>query len=393
MTPLGVEQGVEQHILTGEYPPQPGGVSDYTALVAAGLAAAGVPVQVWAPPAAGPTPAVPGVTVHRVAGRWSPADLRRLDQALQAFAPPRRLLVQYVPNAWGYRGLNLGFSRWLLRRSRQGDRIEAMVHEPFYPWQLRDKPTRWLLAAGHRRMIRAVLAASARVYVAIPDWERRLRPYAPRGRPPMIWLPIPSTIPVVDAAAEVAALRRRLAPQGQTILGSFSTYGPWVRGLLRRVWLSLLADHPGRVGLLLGRQGEQFAAELRAADPRLADRLIAPGGLAAAPTSLHLQACDLLVQPYPEGVTSRRTTVMAGLAHGRPTVTTLGGISEPVWAQSGAAALAPAAEPAALIATVEALLADPAARDRLGATARQVYQQHFALERTLETILEADRES
>ena len=40
---------IDWHIITGEYPPQPGGVSDYTRLVAEGLAAAGDAVTVWAP--------------------------------------------------------------------------------------------------------------------------------------------------------------------------------------------------------------------------------------------------------------------------------------------------------------------------------------------------------
>jgi hypothetical protein len=39
----------QRHIITPEYPPQPGGVSDYTAQVATGLAEAGDEVQVWCP--------------------------------------------------------------------------------------------------------------------------------------------------------------------------------------------------------------------------------------------------------------------------------------------------------------------------------------------------------
>ena len=92
------------HILTGEYPPQRGGVADYTALVAAGLAARGIPAHVWAPPAESTGPEPPGVTVHREAGSWSPADLRRLGERLDASPGPRRILVQYTPNAWGYKG-------------------------------------------------------------------------------------------------------------------------------------------------------------------------------------------------------------------------------------------------------------------------------------------------
>ena len=48
-------------VLTGEYPPQPGGVSDYTRLVAEGLAAVGDEVAVYAPPQGlGPDSAPPG---------------------------------------------------------------------------------------------------------------------------------------------------------------------------------------------------------------------------------------------------------------------------------------------------------------------------------------------
>src|SRR5690606_13687540 len=50
------------HLITGEFPPAPGGVSDYTAAVALGLAAAGDAGDVWCPaPGASPRP---GVTVH-----------------------------------------------------------------------------------------------------------------------------------------------------------------------------------------------------------------------------------------------------------------------------------------------------------------------------------------
>ena len=61
---------VSWHILTGEYPPRPGGVADYTSQVAAGLAEAGDEVHVWTTGAVGPTPEVPGVAVRRWEGGW-----------------------------------------------------------------------------------------------------------------------------------------------------------------------------------------------------------------------------------------------------------------------------------------------------------------------------------
>src|SRR4051794_27900807 len=100
------------HILTGEYPPQPGGVSDYSAQIAEGLARAGIPAHVWTA-GVGQSPHVEGVSVHRLGKGWSRAGLWRLGLSLDGFPLPRRLLVQYYPNAWGYKGLNLGFVRWL----------------------------------------------------------------------------------------------------------------------------------------------------------------------------------------------------------------------------------------------------------------------------------------
>jgi len=378
---------IRWHLITGEYPPQSGGVSDYTALLARGLASAGATVEVWAPYAEGITPDANGVTVRRAVEKWSPTDLNRLNKELNGYEKSRRLLVQYTPNAWGYKGLNFGFCRWLVQRRNCGDDIRLMIHEPFYPWRLWDKPTRWLLAAGQRWMIRSLLGASSQVYLSIPGWERMLRPYDPGGRRPMKWLPIPSTIPIVVDPARVAEFRRRLAPKGQAILGSFGTFGGAIREVLSKVLPPLLAKHPERMGLLLGQGGDRFAAKLLAAHPMLDGRLIAPGRLAPEAVSFHLQACDVLIQPYPDGVSSRRTSVMAGLSHGLPTVTTQGFLSEPIWEQTGCVALAPASDSVQFIQAAESFLADREASIRLGLRARAVYAEHFTLERTVEVLL------
>ena len=183
------------HILTGEYPPQSGGVSDYAARVAEGLAGRGERVCVWTGAGEETGRETAGVRVWRGAGAWGRADLGRLNEELSRFAAPRRLLVQYTPNAWGRKGLNFTFCKWLLERRAAGDEVRLMVHEPFYPWQLWDKPTRWLLAAGQRRMMRTLLAASQKVYVAIPAWGEMIRPFDSEPNREMIWLPICGTIP------------------------------------------------------------------------------------------------------------------------------------------------------------------------------------------------------
>ena len=50
----------------------------------------------------------------------------------------------------------------------------------------------------------------------------------------------------------------------------------------------------------------------------------------------HLQACDLLLQPYVDGISGRRTTTISALEHAVPVVTTFGPLSEPFWRDTSA---------------------------------------------------------
>ncbi|HYW08022.1 MAG TPA: hypothetical protein VE913_13760, partial [Longimicrobium sp.] len=319
--------GSAWHLVTGEYPPESGGIGEYTALLARALAGRGRPVHVWAPAGEG---SADGVEV-RAAGRFHGLELRRLDAALERCPAPRTLLVQYAPQAFGRRGMNLAFCRWVLRRARRGDEVRVMFHEPFVQWSAA-RPRRNVLAAATHAMAWLLLRAARVAYVSTPAWERLLRPLAPGGAGPMTWLPIPSTVPRVEDAAAVAALRRRLG--GGPVVGHFGTYGDHVARMLEPVLLETLA-HSSAVALLLGAGGPEFATRVERANPRVRGRLVAPGRQEPAALSVHLQACDVALQPYPDGVTARRTTAMAALANGVPLVTTDGAFTEPLWRGSG----------------------------------------------------------
>jgi glycosyltransferase involved in cell wall biosynthesis len=87
-------------------------------------------------------------------------------------------------------------------------------------------------------------------------------------------------------------------------------------------------------------------------------------------------------------VSSRRTSVMAGLAHGIPIVTTEGFLSEPVWAETNCVALSIANDSKNFVRVTEDLLADPDARAGLAERAETAYVQNFALARTLKELCE-----
>jgi glycosyltransferase involved in cell wall biosynthesis len=159
-----------------------------------------------------------------------------------------------------------------------------------------------------------------------------------------------------------------------------------VAELLEAAVTALLHRGTGTVVRLLGAGGERFRARLVARDPALAGRLEAPGTLAPTALSAAIAGCDLMLQPFPDGVSSRRTSAMAAIAHGVALATTVGRLSEPLWEESGAVALAPADDPGALTATTARLLEDRAERCRLAAAGEALSRRCFALERTIESL-------
>ena len=392
------------HIITGEYPPQLGGISHYSEQLAAELARNGCRVHVWCPASdaideqasdeRASDKRAPGVEVHRLPGIFSPRGLLRMGRELNGFDGPRTLLVEYAPNAFGCRGLNLFFCIWLLARSVfRRDDVRVMFHEPFFYFG-RQRLRRNLLAAVNRVMAVWLIAASRTIYLSIPAWERMLARYCLFRRPEMIWLPVPATIPRVDDRARVRQIRRAhiSTGAGRLLVGHFGTYGEHIAGGLAKVLIELLDRRPGVAVLCLGARGEKFVAELSAAHTRLAGRLLAPGLLSPEELSLHLQACDLCIQPYPDGATSRRTSLMAALINGVPVVTTVGRLTEPVWSEAAAVSLAKAGDAASITSAAERLLDDADLRSRAGLGGRQFYEKNFAMSLSVETLLEGSRQ-
>jgi glycosyltransferase involved in cell wall biosynthesis len=388
--PGGPATTLRWHVITCEYPPQSGGVSDYTQGVATGLASEGDEVHVWCPPAAGQPRTVEGVVVHPDLGAFTPSDLARVGRQLDKFPGPRRIFVQWVPHGYGYRSMNVAFCWWLRNRAaRRGDQIDIMVHEPY----LRFRAGSWRQSAAalvHRSMLILLLGAARRVWISIPGWEPMCRPYALGRRLAFQWLPIPNTIPVVENSGAIQEIRRKYTRDGSALMGHFGTHGTLVTSLLEPILVALADDPVPQPVLLLGLKSEKFRDELIRKHPSLEARLKASihatGALAPEQLSWHLSACDLMLQPYPDGVSSRRTSVMAGLSHGKPVVTTSGILTEDLWMSSGAVAIAPAGDTSGFLRLARGLRENRVERERLGARAKRLYDDRFALERTIQTL-------
>jgi glycosyltransferase involved in cell wall biosynthesis len=373
------------HVITGEYPPQPGGVSDYTRQLARGLIEAGDHVEVWAPPCEkgqeGQEGGEAGIVVHRLSDRFGLASLQSLTRALDEFPAPRRLLVQYVPHAFGWKGSNLPFCLWL--RLRRRDSIWVMFHEVMFLAEGDRRLSRLALAAVHRLMATLVTGAAERAFVSIPGWRPMLEPLLRKGAS-VTWLPVPSAIPVRADPVATAAIRTRYAA-GHPLVGHFGTYGAAVGALLERTLENLAGMSDCHV-LLLGDRSDVICRRLTSAHPSLAGRLFATGRLSETGISHHVAACDVMLQPYPDGISSRRTSAMVGLSHGRPMVTTTGWLTEPMWAEAGAAVLAPVNDPHALAAATATILFDVGRREEIGRRAAALYDARFHVRHSVSAL-------
>lgn len=372
----------EWHVLTGEYPPQEGGVSDYSRLVARGLAETGDRVVVWAPPSSNGQPSSDStVDVRRLPDRFGRRSWRMIAGALERATGPHRVLVQYVPHAFGWKGANLPFCLWL--RARRRDHVWVMFHEVAYPFEARGGLRRNVLAAINRMMASLVGGAAERTFVSIPAWQPGVEAVTRKGTP-LTWLPVPNTIEATADRRKADEISARLG-QGQPLVGHFGTYGGLIAPLVTAAIVSLLGRTKYRV-LLLGRGSREACAAMLDMHPDLTGRVYATGSLNAEEVSQHIRACTVMMQPYVDGISSRRTSAMAALAHGVPIVTTEGPLSEPVWRESGAVVLVPAGDADGFAKAVASVASDPVRQRDLSRRGAELYDSRFHIRHTIAAL-------
>jgi glycosyltransferase involved in cell wall biosynthesis len=368
-------------LISGEYPPQPGGVSDYSQLVARGLASAGENVQVWASAFRDVRFEDRDIPVHRLSDNFGVKSLRALSRKLNEEG---RLLVQYVPHAFGAKATNIAFCLWLFSQ-RNKLPIDVMFHEVALGFERGQRLRHKMLAETNLLMALFVARAARRVFVAIPAWAETLRPMLP-ATTPIAWLPVFSNIAVEAKDRDPAARRRRYAAEDVPLLGHFGTYETPVGDLLAKTLPRLLQSNCDSRLLLLGRHGKVFRDRIGGVRPDLLDRIYAPGGMEASELSRLISLCDVMVQPYPDGITSRHTSAMAAFAHGRPVVTTTGRLTEPLWLENEAAALAPVGRTDLLSTMTCELLADESKRHRIATAGERLYKERFDLKHTISAL-------
>jgi glycosyltransferase involved in cell wall biosynthesis len=327
--------------VSGEYPPDLGGVGDYTARLRAALADLGRPSR---------------ILTRRQVGRW---DARALLWLLRAAPRTGIVHIEFQAGAYDLLG-DVCLMPLLVRRFRPRTRVVTTFHDLRHPFlfpragRLRDRAVRLMARSSD-----AVICADERDIRGVggPSPRHHLVPIGPNV----------SCEPPVNY--DRAAFRQQLGLNPDTLGVVYFGLLNSNKGLdlLLNAYELVIKRHPDARLLLVG--GEVGASDPtdRATAATLADRLrrsdrpvLRTGWLQPADLSAHLLAADLAVLPYADGVSARRGSLLACAAHGLPVISTL-----PAAPEVAASVTAVAPEPRLLAEAVLRVASDSAERARL----------------------------
>jgi glycosyltransferase involved in cell wall biosynthesis len=298
--------------------------------------------------------------------------------------PPGRLLVQYVPHAFGWKAMNVPLCMWLARQRRHA--LWVMFHEVAFPLEAGQPWRHTFLAHVTRWMARKLAESAERVLMSTDSWSRLLNEICGR-RVKADWSPIPSNFEgCLDALQREGGKASADLKAGTLRIGHFGTFGQHIAEPLAAIIPAIAERCPDAEIHLIGRGSIEFCQRLEKLGVVPKGRLHATGEMEPLAISRQLLACDLLIQPFPDGVSTRRTSAMCGLALGFPMITQRGALTESIWQESGAVRLVNGASPEAWASAVWQLLDSKEERARLGEAARALYQQRFSLARTIDLL-------
>jgi glycosyltransferase involved in cell wall biosynthesis len=342
---------------------------------------------VWAPGNATDAQTNDETTVYRCFGGFGLRAIWVTNRLWVSSSEPKRILLQWSPTGYGLKSANLPFCLWLAWRATRGDELLIVFHEAFL--SLSEGPLRRRAAALVERIMTILLLNAANgVFVATSSWIPSLKPYCLR-KIDFITQPVPANLTPCGKPEATATAKRSMAPRGEQVIGHFGLYSPKVQRLLIPSLLELLQLNSHIRVSLIGAGSIIYRDLLLSHSLALSARVYATGPCSQDEASTQIAACDAMFQPYPEGITTRRTTAMAALAHGKCLISTLGALTEDIWRSTSAVQLIASREPHRIAKDIEEALSSPRETAQRGSEGLKLYQDHFALPHTIDALLAA----
>jgi glycosyltransferase involved in cell wall biosynthesis len=362
-------------LLSGEFPPLQGGVGDYSRELGHALATLGAEVHIVTS-VQGNSPQE-DLVVHPLIRRWNWGSWGTLLRLL-ARERPHVFHIQYQTAAYGmHPAINL--LPWRLRMLSHCPPIVTTFHDLRVPYLFPK-------AGQLRQWMTVALARGCDALIATnQDDETTLHQWGFSAKSTRI--PIGSNIAPrlpTDYDRDKWRLRLGVGPS-TTLLGHFGflNASKGVDTLLR--CLKLLVDNGHDIRLLMvgGRVGSSDPTNIAYAQRM--EALISELGLnesihwtdfvPQSEVSANLMASDLCVLPYRDGISFRRGSLLACLAHACPIVSTRPMRRIPELRERQNVLLAPPNDPATLARRVEDVVGDVHLRRRLGEGARDLAER------------------
>lgn len=220
------------------------------------------------------------------------------------------LLIQYVPFLYGRRGLSKLPERLARGCQTRGCRVSTFIHEPWVP------PTRlpWLvLSPLQKRQLRRLASVSDAVVTAVPAWAEN---FGTKTKTVYVGSTLGDPPEEIDFDPP---------------LDSPVVFSPFAAGL-RWDWIARAVEKIGAGLTIIG--SDRATAAAHPAVRRYANEGWDYRGRVSAHEALQLLArTKLVLAPFVDGISGRRTSAMAALSVGARVLTSTGPLYDPRFAE------------------------------------------------------------
>lgn len=366
-------------LVTGEFPPMEGGVGAYTRELARGLADLNHEIHIITSREARPEMGERRIAtlrepielefyrLHPRIGRWRGPSLATVADIVLRFELDV-VNIQYQAAAYNMRSPAVNFLPW---------RLKGMAKTAVTFHDLR-VPYLFPKAGRLRRTAVNFMARQAHGVIVTNKEDQQL--LMANGQLSIANIPIGSNIQTHERGeAQVTAVRQQFGLAGGDCLLGYFGFLNESKGA--ETLVAALAQLPERFHLVFigGQTGASDSDNNRAYLDELKEQIMAAGldgrvhwtgFVDDKAVSTYLHAADVMVMPYRDGVSLRRGTLMAVMAHGRPLITTHPTVETPEIKHGDNCWLMSPGDAVGLAAAVKKLAGEPALRQQIGDGAR-----------------------
>ena len=380
------------HFVTSSFPPYRGGLGFYSSHLAQGLSKRGYEVYIWSAFDKSSKKLIPDyqisatIKLNHISDKWSKKALKQVcDQIIKLKG---ETVIVYRPNGFVSKNQLKKFISVIKKSSN----VHLIFHklfeqEPkFFPYANLPITISNLICCyflySFANKANYLYITSSKNYNII----KRLSNNSVQT------IPVPSYITKKASILYARNLKNAYSGNNKFLFGTYSSFKDHqILPILIYSIVRLLRNNQNFVWVGFGRYAKPFVNFLKHNYKDVAGQMNQASQLSLKAISAHIQACDLMFQPFYKGVNTQRTSVMATLFHQVPLVTSKGAYSESIWTKSGCCVLCRWDSVSEYVTAIEKLskahYKDNAQKNKIAKKGLMTYNDHFCSDKVLDVII------